>query len=151
MSEVIESNLKEIAPHYETARTDAEAWVALGDTPSDDAVVEFALDHDFDVDDADELRSQFAPGMEKFMKEQPSREEWLEWNRADVEGFFAENFTFMDYLRDDFNVWDLLFLGLGIATAFGMVHKHTIALQVEARRELRSEHEEEPEAQPDES
>ena len=48
----------------------------------------------------------------------------------------------MDYLREDFSIIDLLFIGLGIATAFGMVHKNTIAMQIAARQELRAEREE---------
>ena len=38
-------------------------------------------------------------------------------------------------------------MGLGVAIAFGMVHKHTGSLQVQARRELRAAREAEAEAQ----
>jgi hypothetical protein len=150
MNEVIEASLAETNQHYETARVDAEAWVALGASPSDDAVEKYALDHDFDVDSAAELRNEFAPDMERFIAEQPSRDEWFESNRSVVEAFMAENFTFVDYLRDGFSIVDMLFVGLGLATAFGMVQKRTLELQAEARQQLRDEREPAPEVEADE-
>ena len=81
-TEYIEAAMVQVAQRYEVTRTDAEAWAKLGTSPSDDAVEQFALDHDFDVDSAEQLRSQFAPDMERFVAEQPSREEWTESKRS---------------------------------------------------------------------
>tara|TARA_R110002096_G_scaffold16264_54_gene55788 strand:+ start:1030 stop:1782 length:753 start_codon:yes stop_codon:yes gene_type:complete len=144
-NEIIESSMEQVALSYDETRTDAEAWAKLGDSPSDEAVEEFALDHNFDVDNAAQLRSEFGPDLDRFAAEQPSREVWTESKRTIVEESIAENFTFMDYLREDFNLFDILFIGLGIATAFGMVHKHTLALQVEARQNMRGDPQDEPE------
>lgn len=141
VNEFIESNLADADQHYATARIDAEAWVALGDSPSDDVVESYALDHDFDVDSAAQLRSDFVPDMERFVKEQPSKEEWVESKRSEVETFVAENFTFISYLRKDFSIIDILFVGLGLATAFGIVRKRTVEMQMQAREQLRAERE----------
>ena len=44
----------------------------------------------------------------------------------------------------------MLFVGLGLATAFGMVQKRTLELQAEARQQLRDEREPAPEVEADE-
>ncbi|MFT7534068.1 MAG: hypothetical protein ACI85K_000013 [Hyphomicrobiaceae bacterium] len=139
VNKVIEINLAEVDQDYATARIDAEAWVALGDSPSDDLVESYALDHDFEVDSAAQLRSEFAPEMERFVTEQPSQAEWAKARRFEVEAFVNENFTFIGYLREDFSILDILFVGFGLATAFGMVRKRTTELQTEAREHLRAE------------
>ncbi|MGK0153482.1 MAG: hypothetical protein ACI9SE_000427 [Neolewinella sp.] len=139
VNKVIERTLAEVDQDYATARIDAEAWVALGDSPSDDLVESYALDHDFEVDSAAQLRSEFAPEMERFVTEQPSQAEWAKVRRFEVEAFVNENFTFIGYLREDFSILDILFVGFGLATAFGMVRKRTTELQMEAREQLRAE------------
>jgi len=138
-SEGVAAALSQTSEMYDETRSDAEAWAALGDSPSDDEVEEFALARDFDVDDAAELREEHAPYLESFIKEQPTREEWVESRRENIEAYMAENFTFMDYLRVEFSILDIVFAGLGLATAFGMVHKRTVELHREAREQLRVE------------
>lgn len=139
VSQAIDESLERIGSQYDVTKVDARDWAALGDSPSDDAVEQFALDHDFDVDSAEEMRTEFGPDLVKFAKEQPTREQWIEQQREVVEEVFAEEYTFLDYLKEDFSPIDILFAVLGLATAYGMVHRRTIELQVEAREQIRAE------------
>ena len=147
VNQTIDATVEAQAASYNSYRSAATEWIALGKEPKDDAVVDFALAHDIDVDDADQLRREYGAEFDRFVAEQPTQEQWRESARAEVEAWVAENYTFMDYLNEDFNIIDLLFIGLGIAIAFGIVHKHTVSLQVQARRELRAAREAEAEAQ----
>ena len=128
---------------FEAYRADAAAWQALGADATAEQVEEFALDHDYDVDSAAEFREFAAPRLEWLASADRTLEEW----QAFEAGGIAERFGFVDYLKADFHPFDVLFLILGLATAYGMVSRHTTALQVEARQRIRAEREAEEEAQ----
>ena len=82
------------------------------------------------------------PQMRWFLDNKPTLEQW----RANMVDAMQSHFTFLDYLKEDFKAIDLLFAFLGIATAFGMVSKATMAhrmalaqMQIDARRAARGE------------
>lgn len=122
---------------FDDYRGDAAAWKALGPNPTDEQVGEFALDNDYDVDSADEFREFAAPRLEWFSEADRTLEEW----QAFEAGSISQHYGFVEYLKDDFHPLDILFVILGLATAFGMVSRHTTAMQVAAREQIRAERE----------
>ncbi|MEZ6036070.1 MAG: hypothetical protein R3F29_01230 [Planctomycetota bacterium] len=122
-------------------QTDADAWAALGGSPSDEQVSAFALDHGYEVEDAAEFRREWAPDLAWIHTNKPSAEQWREYKRAALEERLTNEVGFVDYLKQKFHLFDLLFVGLGVAAAFSLVQRHTQALQVAARQQLRAERE----------
>jgi len=120
--------------HQEMA-TDAEKWAALEDKASDDAVSKFILDRGYDYDEVAVFRQEIVPDLVAFHETKPSLEDWRDSVTAEV----VNEASFIESLKADFHPLDLLFVGLGIASAFGLVSRHTAELQVEARRQLRDE------------
>lgn len=133
---------------YEEMKVDARDWAALGDTTDDEAVETFALSHEFDVEDAAEFRTEFADGLQAFQAANPSFEEWSDGQRAIYRELLAADYSFVDYLKEDFHPFDLLFVVLGIAAAFGLVQNATNDLKTNAMRQRRAAAEQQREASP---
>jgi hypothetical protein len=124
--------------HAEQAK-DAKDWVALGADVSDEQVKTFIAEHGYEGPPAD-FRREMAPKLVTMAREQPSLEQW----REDIRKEFFGAASFFDYLREDFHLADILFVVLGIASAFGLVSKATAELRVAARQQLRAEREAQP-------
>ena len=77
--------------------------------------------------------------LEWFHANKPTLQEWRAHEQPAVEDWVAENYTFIDYLKGDFHLFDILFVILGLATAFGLVSRHTAELQESAREHLQAE------------
>ena len=118
---------------------DAKDWVALGTEVSDEQVKAFIEEHDYDGSAAD-FRREMAPRLVTMAREQPSFDQWREQVRKE----FLGTASFLDFLREDFHLADILFVVLGIASAFGLVSKATAELRVAARQQLRAEREAQP-------
>lgn len=128
---------------FEGTRTVAIQWKELGANPTDDQVNDFALDNDVDVQSAAEFREVVAPNLEWLAEPGRTADEWRERNAGDL----AEAYTFVDHLKADFHPFDILFVLLGLGTAFGLVSRHTMEMQREARAQIRAEREAEAAAQ----
>ena len=126
--------------HAEIAQ-DAKDWAALGAAPTDEQIEKYVLDHNYDADSIETFRAELLPMIEWFRDEQPSLEQWRDRQRGELEEYFANEYSFVAYLKEDFHLFDIVFVILGLATAFGLVSRHTTDLQVAARQELRAERE----------
>jgi hypothetical protein len=111
-------------------RDDAAAWHAI-DRSNDEAVEQFALERRFAIGDAPQFRAKVAPDLEWLHTTKPSLEE--------VHARYAADYSFVEYLREDFHPFDVLFLALGIATAAGFVSRHTTNKSAEAVARARQE------------
>lgn len=120
-------------------QTDADAWAALGGSPSDEQVSAFALEHGYEVEDAAEFRRECVPDLAWIHANKPSAEQWREYKRAALAERLTNEVGFVDYLGKNFHLFDLLFVGLGVAAALSLVIRHTQALQAAARQQLRAE------------
>lgn len=120
IGEVAEQNVAQIDENaVEETRKNAAAWVALGASPTDEQVREFAKQYDFEFGTTAEFRA----GTGQFLS-------WVDASKPDVAAFRARlradmlaQISFVDYLKEDFHVLDVLFAFLGVSTAFGMVKK----------------------------
>lgn len=121
---------------YEAQLQDATAWAALGEQPSDEQVKAFAEKHEFEFRDAASFRSEVGEQLTWIATEKPTLPQW----RARLVADTAARVSFVEYLKDDFHPFDVLFVGLGLVTAFGLVNRYTTALQVAARQALREQH-----------
>lgn len=124
---------------YEAQVQDAAAWAALGEHPSDEQVKTFAEKHEFEFANATSFRREVGEQLTWIATEKPSLEQW----RARLVADTAAGVSFVEYLKDDFHPYDVLFVVLGLVTAFGLVNRHTTALQVAARQALRQQNAEE--------
>lgn len=103
----------------EETRKNAAAWVELGASPTDEQVREFAKQYDFEFASPAEFRA----GTGRFL-------DWVDASKPDVAAFRARlradmlaEVSFVEYLKEDFHVLDVLFALLGVSTAYGMVKK----------------------------
>ncbi len=67
--------------------------------------------------------------LRSFAARKPSLEQW----RDEVAAQFRDEASFVDYLREDFHPFDVLFVVLGVITAFGMLSKATVTLRAAAQ------------------
>lgn len=129
------------AVHAERER-DAADWVALGDAPTADQVQAYVEGHGFDADDMTQFAAEEGPELRRFAAENLTLEQW----RDQVRERFVSGFSFVEYLQDDFHPADILFVLLGIASAFGLVSNHTTKLHVAVREAERKRREAEAQA-----
>ncbi|MEM7515440.1 MAG: hypothetical protein AAF368_00760 [Planctomycetota bacterium] len=124
---------------YEERKVDAADWVALENKESDEDVKEYLFQHAFTegTETPAEMREvldffrQFqAPELESFHAESPLPEDWLaaaqairDEERASVEATIEEELSPLNQMKADLDPRDLIFLGVGIAAAFGLVSK----------------------------
>jgi len=123
------------AAHEERSRGAAD-WVALGERPTPDQVRAFAEDHGFDPGDPTAFAAEKGPRLRDFAEQKPSLEVW----RDEIRGRLAAEASFLEHLKSDFHPADILFVLLGIASAFGLVSNYTTKLHVvvrEAERQRR--------------
>ncbi len=116
---------------------DATDWVALGNEPTPEQLRSFTTEHEFDFDDA----ALFAPRLRRFAEQKPTLEQW----RDQIRGEIVAEASFVGFLQDDFHPADILFVLLGIASAFGLVANHTTRLHVAVREAERRRREAEAE------
>jgi len=116
---------------------DAADWVALGASPTTAQIREFASSHGFEPENPETFARVTGANLTRFANEKPTLEAW----RTQVRETLVEEMSFVDYLREDFQLIDLLFLGLGVTSAFGLVSKATTQLRVATRQAARAEHE----------
>jgi len=134
---------------HSKVRRHARIWHELGPNPDDEAVEDFALDQFYEVDSAAEFRERFAPRLIWFHENDPTLDEWRDYEAANLASKLGEQarraadlreqVSFVEYLRGALSPLDLLFAGLGLVTAFGLVSRHTINMRVEAQRQIRAE------------
>ena len=134
--------LEQTAEGLDGLRTLSETWAKLGSAPTDEQIRDFVKEHQLDVADVKEFRADVVPELQWFLDTKPTLEQW----RSRAVDSMMEHASFVDYLKADFQPADILFAFLGIATAFGMVSKATMAhrmalaqLQIDARRAARGE------------
>ncbi|MFO1031598.1 MAG: hypothetical protein U1F60_10990 [Planctomycetota bacterium] len=125
---------------YEAFQTQCDDWAKLGDSPTDAQIRAFVKEQGIVIADPTKFRAMYLPQMQWFLENKPNLEQW----RANMVDTMQSQYTFLEYLKEDFNPIDILFAFLGIATAFGMVSKATMAhrmaiaqMQIEARRATR--------------
>jgi hypothetical protein len=128
---------------FDAYKADATAWKALGASPTDEQVTEFALDREYDVDSAAEFRMVVAPRLNWLAESERTLADWRTFEAGNLQAQFG----FVEYLKEDFHPLDILFVLLGLGSAFGIVSRHTTAMQVEAREQIRAEREAEAAAQ----
>lgn len=130
------------AAHQERSR-DAADWVALGERPTSEQVQAFAEDHGYDPSDPTAFAAEEGPRLRDFAEQKPSLEQW----RDHIRGTVAAEASFLDHLRSDFHPADILFVLLGIASAFGLVSNYTTRLHVAVREAERQRRDAEAEAE----
>jgi hypothetical protein len=111
----------------------AAEWSALGESPTPEQVRDFAKKHDLELVTVEGFVRDDGARLRRFAAENPD----LETFRSQVADEIHAELTFFDYLKNDFHVADILFAALGIATAFGLVSKATMARQMAILQELR--------------
>lgn len=124
-------------PQLQERRKDAADWVALGAEPTAEQIRTFAEGHEYDFTTRDEFLRVEGELLRQFHAAQPTLDQW----RDQIRGQITAEASFVDYLKDDFHPADLLFAGLGIASAFGLVSKATARLRLIARQVARAERE----------
>ena len=122
--------------HQERAQ-DAADWIALGEQPTAEQVRAFAAAHRYAVEDTASFAREEGARLRQFAAEKPSLDQWREQVRVDV----TSGASFVTFLQDDFHPADILFVLLGVASAFGLVSKATVQLQVAARQAAREQRE----------
>lgn len=122
------------AAHEEHTK-DAADWVALGATPTDDQVKAFQRTHGFDAESPRRFVAETGAELRSFAERKPTLDQW----RDEVKEQVRDEASFFDYLREDFHPYDVLFVVLGVMTAFGMVSKATAALRLAAQQAARAE------------
>lgn len=130
LDETVSSN-DELFAEYQA---DAKDWASLGKSPSDEQVDSFVLDHGYEAANAAAFRHGWAKQLEWLTANTPDAPQWHEHCAAVA----AADYPFVDYLKEDFHLFDILFVGLGLATAYSLVMRHTQALQVAAGQQLRA-------------
>lgn len=112
-------------------------WQALGPNPDDAKLREFAKKHEIEFTTRADFDANAGSLMQDFLAKQPPLEQW----RSQLVDRATSEASFLEFLKDDFSPYDLLFAFLGVATAFGMISKATMAhrmaiaqQQIEARR-----------------
>ncbi len=102
----------EMRRHYDEERADIDAFAQLGDTPTDDQIETFIMERGID-----QTVEEFRANSEAFLREGAANpmtfEEWGEEAASQVNVFEA--------VSNGLGPLDLLFAGLGVATAFGIV------------------------------
>lgn len=115
----------------------AEDWVALGEHPDKAAISAYLLDHDLGELDPDTFAAQEGPGLRQQVTTKPTLEQWRKQLRDEISGQvgFAD---FVRALRAGFHPLDIVFVVLGLMSAFGIVSRHTTSLRTMARQQLRA-------------
>jgi hypothetical protein len=116
-------------------RADATAWTELGDKPTPEQVRTFAKKHNYALGSVDQFVREEGADLRRFAKDNPDLATWKTQFAAQARA----ELSFIDYLREDFHPADILFLLLGIATAFGIVSKATLAKRAAILEALRAE------------
>jgi len=137
---IIDMSIADLTPElHEGIGEDVKAWAALGDAPTDEQIETFALDRGYEVDSVEEFRELSLPMIEWYRDNQPSLEQWRSHQRDVIASSLANEFSFVDYLKADLHIFDVLFLILGLGTAFYLVSNHTSDLKSAAHDQLRAE------------
>jgi len=131
------SVMEEKDGHLDLWRQEAEAWRALGEDPTDEEVERFAIQHDYDVEDAADFRQSHAPRLLSWFTDKPTSSADLSAEergqaRVLMWSLMHRTFPFTQYLMQGLSVLDFLFAGLGLATAFGIVKRRTVELEAAA-------------------
>jgi hypothetical protein len=130
----------ELTPEMHAEQTkDAADWVALGAGATDEQVKKFIAEHGYEGNAAD-FRIEVAPMLAEMAKNQPSLAQW----REQMQARFVDHMSFIDFVKEDFHPLDILFVILGIASAYGLINKATMELRVAARQQAREEREAQP-------
>ena len=117
--------------YYDEVKTDASDFALLVDQ-SDASLEEFMLSHGFvyeaeagsvDLEELEHFKTVSIPLIEKFHEDQSSFTEWQDQFIQSIESSSEEGFGLMEAIISELDMMDLLFLGLGVATAFGICTK----------------------------
>lgn len=115
---------------YNERQVDARDFVALDPQPDPEKLKDYLVQHGFsegltveDVSDQEvaNFLAEIAPDLKDFAARQPSLEEW----RDEFVAKFKEEISLVDVVVEDLGLFDLLFVFLGVSTAFGMVMRAT--------------------------
>lgn len=131
LSQTWQYSSPEVRAMYEEAFVDSRDWNALGDDPSDAVVKEYIASHGYIGVDVLTFREEHAPGVSVFAKEYPTFDDFVAYLKSEV--------SIWDGIIADFHFLDLVFAGLGIATAYGLVMRASQADANAIQRSLRAE------------
>lgn len=117
--------------YVDSMRKDSMALSRLGADPTDDQLRQMLNDRqlmgappiEFTPQDIADFREYQVPEIEAFGASQPSQEEWSANKRAQIESYVQASGGITGFVREDLGPIDLLFLFLGLSTAFGLVSK----------------------------
>jgi hypothetical protein len=123
---------------------DAADWVALGEQPTREQIRDYADGHGFDPTGPEGVADDEVALLRRFAADKPSLEQWRDQLREHA----VASISFVDHLKEDFHPADILFVLLGIASAFGLVSNYTTSLQVAARESERKRRKAEAAAAP---
>lgn len=107
----------------------AKDWVALGPDPDADRIVAFLYSYGLEPMEPEEFAATEGVRLARFAERQPTLEQWRVEERADI----VAGASFASFLSATWNPFDVLFVLLGIGSAFGIVSNHTLALRVQVR------------------
>ncbi|MCA8942852.1 MAG: hypothetical protein KDB80_09865 [Planctomycetes bacterium] len=125
---------------YEDQMADAEAWQALGESPDEDAIATFMIEREWNVDmTAAQFREYVGPGLADAAANKPSFDDWGSRMAAEVDVF--------DAISTDLHPLDLLWVILGIGTAYQIVMRRSQADVTAMQRRRRTRGAAEPSAE----
>ena len=139
-------NSPELRTVYRELESDSEAWGTFTEPPADLVLAQFMIDRrythavDAELVAPEELarfRDEKAPLLEEFGATQPSFESWNAEKIEDIREFWA-SVSAIDAVRQDLNMVDLIFMALGVATAWGIVMRTGDSERRASRRMARS-------------
>jgi len=123
----------EMEPLYREMQLVSGAWTEFTEPPSDEVLARFMVDHGFtEATDATQViaeelayfRDEHAPELERFAADQPTREEWDAEIVEDMNEYRSD-VDITEAVVDDLGLLDILFVGLGISTAWGLVMRNS--------------------------
>lgn len=105
---------------YAEVMADAEAYPGSG--ADDDVLSTFIVDHSYgesgSEEELDDFLASWGPRLEEWKATKPTFEAWREAEAERFKGEAFEGTSWFDRYRQGFGLFDLIFIALGVTTAF---------------------------------
>ena len=128
LSEQVRTELPDsdsVRASFDELRQDAIVFAELGAEPSAEQLQQFMETRGFGKDPSLDFAEGVAQELRWLYEQKPSFELWLERQRGNRRTALAEEFS--EALWSNLDLYDILFTGLGIAAAFGVISRAGMA------------------------